>query len=282
MTGQTGAVQGINGRLRRFARALTGNWTAADTLCRYATEALKGKSGGAGGATTPLDLFQAASEIWNGPVGETIEKSSAREIKLRGSEQRRVAAMPRRVREIFLLTTIGGLSYRDAAKATKVSEADLNVLLKYARSTGGSEEAGRVLIIEDEALIARDLEKIVTDLGHIVIGKARTRVEAVAMLGQQKPTLVLADMQLFDESSGVDAVNDIIAQAGEMPVIFITAFPAKLFSSQRPAPTFLVNKPYETSDVRAAITEVLYFGIKSSRSIEAGAEDDGPPLVHFD
>lgn len=275
------ATSGETNRLRRYARALTGSWSAADTLCRYARE--KAAAVDPAGRTLmapPVEPFHAVCKVWNSPAGDVIEKAAAKDQKLLTAEQRRVARMPRRVREVFLLTTIGGLSHRDAAKAAGISDEDLALLMRYARSAQLPEEAAGVIIIEDEALIARELESIVTELGHKVVGKARTRDAAVAMVKEGRPALVLADMQLFDESSGVDAVNDIIDLVGATPVIFITAFPARLVSARRPAPTFLVNKPYDTADVRAAVTEVLFFGVKSARSLEA--DGDGPPLVRMD
>jgi CheY-like chemotaxis protein len=96
--------------------------------------------------------------------------------------------------------------------------------------------AGAVLIIEDEAIIAMDIQSIVTDMGHRVTGIARTHAQAVELASADKPDLILADIQLADKSSGIDAVNDILGQFDEIPVIFITAFPERLLTGQRPNP----------------------------------------------
>ena len=63
-----------------------------------------------------------------------------------------------------------------------------------------------------------DLETIVRDLGHDVTGVAVTRDEAVAQAKARRPGLVLADIQLADDSSGIDAVKDILAEFN-VPVI---------------------------------------------------------------
>ena len=75
-----------------------------------------------------------------------------------------------------------------------------------------------------------------------------TRDEAVQQaIGESRPGLVLADIQLADDSSGIDAVKDILADF-EVPVIFITAFPERLLTGERPEPTFLITKPFQRCD----------------------------------
>ncbi len=114
------------------------------------------------------------------------------------------------------------------------------------------------MIIEDEMIIALDLENLVTELGHTVIGIATTRDEAVQMARQAKPELVLADIQLADGSSGVDAAIDILENVS-IPIIFITAFPECLLTGERPEPTYLVQKPFSRNTLRATIGQALFF-----------------------
>ena len=115
-----------------------------------------------------------------------------------------------------------------------------------------------VLIIEDEPIIAMDLEAMVNDLGHSVLRIARTRQEAVSAIAAHRPGLVLADIQLADGSSGLDAVNEILAVC-DVPVIFITAYPERLLTGDRPEPTFLITKPFRTETVKAIISQALFF-----------------------
>jgi len=114
------------------------------------------------------------------------------------------------------------------------------------------------MIIEDEPLIAMDIEDMVTSLGHRVTGIARTHREAIDIYRQTSPKMVLADIQLADGSSGIDAVNDILTQAA-VPVIFITAFPERLLTGNKPEPAFLVTKPFNPEMVKALISQALFF-----------------------
>ena len=96
------------------------------------------------------------------------------------------------------------------------------------------------------------------ELGHRVTGAATTYDEAVEAVSRHKPGLVLADIQLADGSSGIDAVKDILKRI-DVPVIFITAFPERLLTGERPEPTFLITKPFQPETVKAAIGQALFF-----------------------
>ena len=115
-----------------------------------------------------------------------------------------------------------------------------------------------VLIIEDEAIISADIQSLVKELGHRVTGTATTHDEAVDAVARHRPGLVLADIQLADGSSGIDAVKDILKDI-DVPVIFITAFPERLLTGERPEPTFLITNPFQPETVKAAISQALFF-----------------------
>src|SRR5690606_17984837 len=119
--------------------------------------------------------------------------------------------------------------------------------------------SGKVMVIEDEAIIAMDIVSIVEDVGHRVTGVARTRTEAVRLASSNRPDLILADIQLADNSSGIDAVNDILAQFEDIPVIFITAFPWRLLTGRRPGPAFPIAKPSCEAQVRSAVGQAMFF-----------------------
>jgi CheY-like chemotaxis protein len=122
--------------------------------------------------------------------------------------------------------------------------------------------ATSVVIIEDEPLIAMDLEILLQGLGHRVVRVARTEQEAIAAVRQTRPGLVLADIQLADGSSGLDAVNDIL-RTFSMPVIFVTAYPERLLTGAKPEPTFLIRKPYQHDALKAVISQALFFDVRS-------------------
>lgn len=151
-----------------------------------------------------------------------------------------------------------------------VSEDRVRLLIDEAGREIAGQLAARILIIEDEPLIAMDIESLVTDLGHHVVGIAATREEAMAMALREKPEMVLADIQLADGSSGIDAVNDILAECN-VPVVFITAYPERLLTGDRPEPAFLVTKPFKTEMVKAVVSQALFFDVKAGNARRGAA-----------
>ena len=161
-------------------------------------------------------------------------------------------------RQAFLLTAVEGFTPSETAQILGTDFAEVEALIGEAQREIDAELATDVLIIEDEPVIAADIEALVRELGHRVSGLAATRAEARASVAKSAPGLVLADIQLADGSSGVDAVKDILAQL-DVPVIFITAFPERLLTGERPEPTFLITKPFQPETVKAAIGQALFF-----------------------
>src|SRR5215469_5679699 len=82
--------------------------------------------------------------------------------------------------------------------------------------------------------------------------------EAVTLAKSKKPGLILADIQLADGSSGLDAVNELLDEF-EVPVIFITAYPERFLTGQRPEPAFLIAKPFQPATVSAVVSQALFF-----------------------
>jgi len=103
-----------------------------------------------------------------------------------------------------------------------------------------------------------DLENLVTELGHKVVATAATRAEAVAKAHAERPGLVLADINLGEGGSGIDAVAEILGSF-DIPVIFITAYPEKLLTGERPEPTYLIAKPFLPETVQATVGQALFF-----------------------
>jgi len=161
-------------------------------------------------------------------------------------------------RQAFLLVAVEGFSEAEAAEILDVSEGEFMKLLAQASGEISRQVATDILIIEDEPLIAMDIEEMVESLGHRVVGTARTHAEATALFAKARPKMVLADIQLADGSSGIDAVNEILGHT-TLPVIFITAFPERLLTGERPEPAFLVTKPFNPDMVKALISQALFF-----------------------
>jgi DNA-binding LytR/AlgR family response regulator len=120
-----------------------------------------------------------------------------------------------------------------------------------------------VLVIEDEAIIAKDIELIVSDLGHRVIGPARTQEEAVSLALKTRPAVVVADVKLADGSSGILAVNEMLKNI-DAAVIFVTAVPQWLQTGEL-EPVLVIPKPYSVEEIKAAVAKATS---KRSQSLE--------------
>jgi DNA-directed RNA polymerase specialized sigma24 family protein/CheY-like chemotaxis protein len=240
--------------LRRFGRALTGSQESGDAYVVAVLESFVADPKTFATEVEPrIALYQSFIKLWNSVdlnlvASHAVKNSSARTLES-------ITPLPR---QAFLLTSVEGFTPVQAAQILDAPVERLTELLDQAGREIAEQVATDVLII-DEPLIAMDLESLVQDLGHRVTAIARTRSEAVAAVRAARPGLVLADIQLADGSSGLDAINEILL-GFDVPVIFITAYPERLLTGERPEPTFLITKPFETNTVRAIISQALFFG----------------------
>ena len=146
--------------------------------------------------------------------------------------------------------------------------AEASDLLAKAWDRVNSQLATTVLVIEDEPIIALDIASIVLDLGHSIVGIAASQVEAIAMARAKRPGLVLADIHLGEGGSGLSAVNEILKSV-DVPVIFVTAYPERLLTGERPEPTYLVTKPFEPDTLKATIFQALSLAAPASTEARA-------------
>lgn len=247
--------------LRRFARALSGTQASGDAYVVAMLEALVEDASIFPREIDPrLGLYQTFLKLWSS-VGVNVD---ARQGADRSSAERNLDALTPRPRQAFLLRTVEGFSIDEVATIMDVPAQEASALVQTAGQEIAEQVATDVLIIEDEPIIALDIETMVEELGHTVIGIARTQREAIALVEQKRPGLVLADIQLADGSSGLDAVNEILTSI-DVPVIFITAYPERLLTGDRPEPAFLITKPFQPEAVKAAISQALFFDRKASR-----------------
>jgi CheY-like chemotaxis protein len=209
-------------------------------------------------------LYAAFNRLWN-TAHVDVDADSGGDGKLELVAQQRLAQVSAMQRQALLLSTLEEFSLAETAVILNCSEEEVHNLISAAIEEIDSGTITDVLVIEDEPLIAMQLEQLVSGLGHNVTRSAATRDEARAIFDERRPGLVLADIQLADGSSGIDAVEDIL-KIGDVPVIFITAYPEKLLTGDRPEPTYLVTKPFREETVRAAISQALFFG--SSRPLD--------------
>ena len=227
--------------LRRYARALTGSQNSGDAYVAATLEAMIEEPNILDGDRNPkVALFHLFATIWN----SLAVNESAEAIEADTPAERRLGHLTPQARQAFLLVSLEGFSEEDAADILGVDLETFRALIEEAGRELATDIATDVLIIEDEALIALDLEDLLESLGHRVIGIARTHAEAVAIAKKKRPGLILADIQLADGSSGLDAVDELL-ETFEVPVIFISGYPERFLTGRRPEPAFLIAKPFE-------------------------------------
>ena len=256
--------------LRRYARALTGNQASGDAYVAAMLETLlqdpsllEGRHGPRAG------LFRLFTRIWN----SVSLNDDADVATLPMPPERRLSNITPLPRQAFLLLSLEGFPEDEVAYILGTDVAETRRLADAAGREMASEIATDVLIIEDETFIAMDLESLVRNLGHNVIGVARTHADAVALAKNRRPGLILADIQLADGSSGLDAVNELL-RGFEVPVVFITAYPERFLTGERPEPAFLISKPFQPAMVSAVASQALFFQRNSrNRAPRAAASE---------
>jgi len=246
--------------LRRYARALTGSQTSGDAYVAATLEAMIADPSVRDDPAGPrVALFRLFTKIW----GSLSINGKAAEPTLQPGEQKLGNIMPL-PRQAFLLVALEGFDEADAARILDVDIATLRGLIEESGREIAAQIATDVLIIEDEPIIAMELEGLIENLGHRVVGVASTHAEAIDLMKGKKPGLILSDIQLADGSSGLDAVNELL-RSFEVPVIFITAFPERFLTGERPEPAFLIAKPFQPATVSAIASQALFFERKAKR-----------------
>lgn len=245
--------------LRRYARALCGSQQSGDAFVQATLQAAiadpEVKASLAGGKVA---LYRAFNAVWSSAHMEVeAEQADAGAHEL--AAKARLDKITPLNRQALLLTTLEDFSATEAGQIMGLSEEQITDLASEAVAEIEKESVTQVLIIEDEPLISMQLEDLVSSLGHSICGTAATRTQAQEVVANGTPGLVLADIQLADGSSGIDAVEDIL-EIANVPVIFITAYPERLLTGDRPEPTYLVTKPFQESTVQAAISQAMFFG----------------------
>jgi DNA-directed RNA polymerase specialized sigma24 family protein len=247
--------------LRRYARALTGSQHSGDVYVGATLEALVQEPAAIDDTGGPrVALYRLFTRVWNSVPVNTEDMPVDGDL----AADARIASLTPKPRQAFLLVALEGFSEEDAARILDVDAATLRSLVEESGRELAAEIATDVLIIEDETFIAMDLESLVESLGHRVLGVARTHTEALALARKKTPGLILADIQLADGSSGLDAVNELL-RTFEVPVIFITAYPERFLTGERPEPAFLIAKPFQPAMVSAIASQALFFARNAKR-----------------
>jgi CheY-like chemotaxis protein len=257
--------------LRRFARALAGTQAAGDAHVAATLEAIiEDPEIVDDGLDPKIAIYRAFLNTWRGvPTSLHVDRPGSGAEAAAG---RTLLAIPIEPRIAFLLSAVESFTTSQIAQTLDCSESKAVELIDHAGRDIAEQIRTTVLIIEDEPLIALDLQTLVEQLGHDVTTIARTHSEAVRAALKIRPGVILADIQLADGSSGLDAVNEILG-VQEVPVIFITAFPERFLTGQAPEPAFLITKPFTAESVKAVLSQALFFDRKSQRRKAKGQAD---------
>ncbi|HEY0145002.1 MAG TPA: response regulator [Methylovirgula sp.] len=250
--------------LRRFARALTGTQAGGDAYVLATLEAIVAEPAAfSDNADIRVELYRLFLKVWESmPINGFVDEAPTSPDE-KGA-LRNLEAIPLQPRVAFLLSSLEGFDTSEAARILECSPEEATALIDRAGKEISRQIHCDVLIIEDEPLIAIDIQMLVEELGHRVVAIARTRDEAIAAAKTSTPGLILADIQLADGSSGLDAVNQILNDFS-LPVIFITAYPERFLTGTPPEPAFLITKPFGVDSLKAVISQALFFDRRSHR-----------------
>jgi len=239
--------------LRRYARALSGSQAIGDMNVKATLEVLIDQPSL---FRTDIPSRVALYRVFQQVINNQSAKWNRPKAAPTGVISERLSGVDQDCRQALLLTAMEGFSQADTAEILECSTRDIEAMTAAAVRQLTVQAPTTVLIIEDEPVISLDLASIVSEMGHKVVGTAATSAEAVALAKATRPGFVLVDIQLADGSSGIDAVHEILA-AMDVPVIFITAYPERLLTGERPEPTFLLTKPFAPDDVKNIIGHAL-------------------------
>jgi len=244
--------------LRRYARALTGSQATGDQYVRLCLEAILAEPDRIKRSDDlRVELFAVFHDAWD-IVDSALPSSENRPPEESAGLHRQLAALPSIERQVLLLIALERFSTAETARILGLDEADVAEKLDVARQELRRQTATRVLIIEDEPVIAMDIAGIVESLGHEIVGIASRQTEAVDLARRHQPGLVLADVQLQDGDSGIVTVQEIM-RSMDAPVIFVTGFPERLLTGDRVEPAFIVTKPFDPETLKVAVVQALSF-----------------------
>jgi len=234
---------------RRYARALTGSQPAGDALV---AETLR----------QVLQDGEAASEIAD--ARQALYQGVTRRFDESARGARGEEGLSTRQRQLLLLTSLEDVSTDQAAPILGIEPEEAARLVAEARDRLRASAATDVLIIEDEPIIAMDLEELVQSCGHTVVGVAASEKEAVAIAKRTRPGLILADINLGLGGDGTNAVSAILA-SHYAPVIFVTAYPERLLTGDAIEPAFVITKPFEPLTLAIATYQAVTGGVHLDR-----------------
>jgi len=230
---------------RRYARALTGSQPRGDAMVADSLRDLQADETVSGDPR--VALYRAITRRYDGLTTLALPALAGGLSALQ--------------RKLLLLTSLEELPLEAAASVLELPPADAAAHVAEARDHLRAGAATDVLIIEDEPIIAMDIEELVLNCGHRVVGLATTEAEAVELAERHKPGLILADINLGIGGDGTSAVSRIMRHH-YAPVIFVTAYPERLLTGEDLEPAFVITKPFEPLTLAIATYQAVTGGVR--------------------
>ena len=225
---------------RRYARALTGSQPRGDLLV----------------ADSLRDTLAAPER--DGPKQSLYRRITDRHDRMTDADP--PEGLTRTQRQLLLLTTLEEMTVQQAALIVDLPETAASDTLAHARDHLRASAAADVLIIEDEPIIAMDIEELVQNCGHRVVGVATSEADAIRMAESTRPGLILADINLGQGGDGAQAISQIMRHH-RAPVIFVTAYPERLLTGEAFEPAFVITKPFEPLTLAIATYQAVTGGV---------------------
>jgi DNA-directed RNA polymerase specialized sigma24 family protein/CheY-like chemotaxis protein len=242
--------------LRRHARLLTGSQEVGDECVRICLEMVIAEPYHLANGDLKVQLFRAFHAAWTVVETTITEASPLESVELSARVEQGLTALPPLERRVLLLAVVERFTHAQIARILDLDENDIGNLLAAARRDLDARVSVSVLIIEDETLIAMELSRIIQEMGHTIAGVADREAKALEKAESASPGLVLCDIKLLDEDSGIAAAQGIL-QRFNVPVVFVTAFAELLLTGGRIEPAFVVSKPFDEDTLKVTVAHAL-------------------------
>ena len=251
--------------LRRHARLLSGSKEVGDEYVRLCLELVMAEPERLQDGDVRRQLFHVFHSVWSviNPPDPVTNESTTHEDRL----EQGLAALAPMERRVLLLVAVEDFSYEAAAQILDLDTTAVRRYFTKARRELDEQVTCTVLIIEDEPLIAMELCRIVQEMGLTVAGTTSRQDDAIEAVETNCPGLVLADIQLQDNGSGIAAAHSILQQSN-VPIVFVTGYPERLLTGQGFEPAFVVAKPFREDALKATIAQALSTYATPSRALE--------------
>ena len=130
-----------------------------------------------------------------------------------------------------------------------------------------SEVARRILIVEDQRLVAADIENTLKKLGYVVVGSVSSAEDAISKSEEMRPELVLMDVRLRGKMDGIQAA-EIIRDRFGLPVVYLTAYADEetILRAKKTTPFGYLVKPFNERELRATI-EIAFYSHQMERTL---------------